>query len=411
MKKLILVFVIGAAIVWFGADLIKKNTVKDKKSGGRGAANVVVAIETGNAKTGEMLDEGIFSGSIEPESKFQVAPKTSGRIKKINFDIGDTINKGDVVAELDDEELVLAVEQAESALEIAKANYNESGELLEISKREYARVQTMRKQKVSSEVEVENASADYKTRQAKHLVNKSQLRQSETSLAQAKLKLDYTKVDASWTVGANTRFVAERFLNEGAMVTANTPIISVIDIATLTAVIDVVERDYFKIYKDMDALIIPTAIPGKTCKAKVSRIAPMLDEVSRQARIELVKEDGDGSIYLADYANIIRNRPDSSDELTDTANLAKNKNYFELVTTHSCNKLAVIYSLFYALGNLNNRTVTGIVAMSIVNRLKVIHIDGNDCKLLDHLAFFIDFADSDICNLHIHASEYCDKSA
>lgn len=287
MKKLILVFVIGAAIVWFGADLIKKNTVKDKKSGGRGAANVVVAIETGNTKTGEMLDEGIFSGSIEPESKFQVAPKTSGRIKKINFDIGDTINKGDVVAELDDEELVLAVEQAESALEIAKANYNESGELLEISKREYARVQTMRKQKVSSEVEVENASADYKTRQAKHLVNKSQLRQSETSLAQAKLKLDYTKVDASWTVGANTRFVAERFLNEGAMVTANTPIISVIDIATLTAVIDVVERDYFKIYKDMDALIIPTAIPGKTFNAKVSRIAPMLDEVSRQARIEL----------------------------------------------------------------------------------------------------------------------------
>ena len=287
MKKLILVFVIGAAIVWFGADLIKKNTVKDKKSGGRGAANVVVASETGNAKTGEMLDEGIFSGSIEPESKFQVAPKTSGRIKKINFDIGDTINKGDVVAELDDEELVLAVEQAESALEIAKANYNESGELLEISKREYARVQTMRKQKVSSEVEVENASADYKTRQAKHLVNKSQLRQSETSLAQAKLKLDYTKVDASWTVGANTRFVAERFLNEGAMVTANTPIISVIDIATLTAVIDVVERDYFKIYKDMDALIIPTAIPGKTFNAKVSRIAPMLDEVSRQARIEL----------------------------------------------------------------------------------------------------------------------------
>ncbi|MBQ2592235.1 MAG: efflux RND transporter periplasmic adaptor subunit, partial [Candidatus Riflebacteria bacterium] len=246
MKKLMFVFIIGAALVWFGMDYYKKNNTSDKKAGGRGASRqVVVAVETGSVTKGDMNDEGIFTGSIQPKSKFQVAPKTSGRIKKVNFDIGDTIKNGDIVAELDDEEFILAVEQAEAALEIAKANYNESGELLEISKRELERVKTMRKQKVASEVEVENASADYKTRSAKHMVNKSSLRQAEASLAQAKLKLAYTKVDASWSYGVNDRFVSERLLDEGAMITANTPIISVIDITNLTVVIDVVERDYF----------------------------------------------------------------------------------------------------------------------------------------------------------------------
>jgi RND family efflux transporter MFP subunit len=288
MKKLIFVFIIGAALVWFGMDYYKKNNTSDKKVGGRGASRqVVVAVETGSVTKGDMNDEGIFTGSIQPKSKFQVAPKTSGRIKKVNFDIGDTIKNGDIVAELDDEEFILAVEQAEAALEIAKANYNESGELLEISKRELERVKTMRKQKVASEVEVENASADYKTRSAKHMVNKSSLRQAEASLAQAKLKLAYTKVDASWSYGVNDRFVSERLLDEGAMITANTPIISVIDITNLTVVIDVVERDYFKIKPGMEVNVFPTALPGATFTAKVTRIAPMLDEVSRQARIEL----------------------------------------------------------------------------------------------------------------------------
>ena len=288
MKKLIFAFIVGAALVGFGRYYYIKNNTVEKKPGGRGGAKqVVVAVETGNVSKGDMNDEGIFSGSILPKSKFQVAPKTSGRIKKVNFDIGDTIKNGDIVAELDDEEFLLAVEQAEAALEIARANYNESGELLEISRRELERVKTMRKQKVASEVEVENASADFKTRSAKHLVNKSSLRQAEASLAQAKLKLAYTKVDASWSYGVNDRFVSERLLDEGAMITANTPIISVIDITNLTVVIDVVERDYFKIKQGMEVKIFPTALPDKTYTAKVTRIAPMLDEVSRQARIEL----------------------------------------------------------------------------------------------------------------------------
>ena len=149
------------------------------------------------------------------------------------------------------------------------------------------RVKKMRQQKVSSEVEVENVEASHKTRQARHQVNKALLSQKESALATARLKLDYATVDASWSGTAGGRFVAERFLNEGAMVNANSAIVSVIDIATLTGVIDVVERDYFKIRQGMHVEIETAAMPGRVFAARVSRIAPLLNEISRQARIEL----------------------------------------------------------------------------------------------------------------------------
>lgn len=295
MKKFIFYFVLGIALTWLLVSAVQKNSNGGKAVAGRrgmgGAA--VVAVETLPIEIGSLVDEGRFVGTIEPVSKFMVAPKISGRIKKLFVDIGDQIDNGAIIATLDDEELLLGVKQAEADLEIARANFNESAELLQISQRELDRVKKMREQKVSSEVEVENSQASHKTKQAKHQVNKALLSQKESALATSKLKLAYATVDASWSGGAGTRFVAERFQNEGAMINVNSSIVSVIDIATLTGVIDVVESDYFKIKKGQTVEIEPVALPGSVFVARVSRIAPLLNEASRQARIELALANTD----------------------------------------------------------------------------------------------------------------------
>ncbi|MDD2997728.1 MAG: efflux RND transporter periplasmic adaptor subunit [Candidatus Riflebacteria bacterium] len=287
MKRFLLAFLTGLVLAGLLVVTIQKGTSTTKQGSKRGGKALAVAVETAQLKIGSLVDEGRFSGSIEAASKFMVAPKISGRIKKLFVEIGDTIQNGATIATLDDEELLLAVKQANADLEIARANYNESASLLTISQRELDRVKTMRQQKVSSEVEVENAQAAYKTREARHQVNKALVTQKEAAFETSKLKLAYATVDASWSGGGGQRFVAERFQNAGAMIGANTPIVSVIDIATVTAVIDVVERDYFKIKQGLKAEIEPAAMPGEIYQATVSRITPMLDETSRQARIEL----------------------------------------------------------------------------------------------------------------------------
>ncbi|MGM0600114.1 MAG: efflux RND transporter periplasmic adaptor subunit [Candidatus Rifleibacteriota bacterium] len=289
MKKLFITLIAGVALAFLINHLFLKPQ-EAKKAGrkrGRGQQNISVAVETQPIKKTRLLDEGVFTGSLYAQSEFDLAPKISGRIKKLYLDIGDLIKNGEIIAELDNEELLLEVRQAEAELEIARANYNESKGLLEIAKKELERTKTMHKQKVSSDVELEKAQSEYKTRLARLKVSESQLSNRQAALERAEVRLSYAKVDASWTGGSNERFVAEKYLDEGSMAGPGSPLISVIDIATLTAIIDVVEKDYFKIKKGQLAKIRSDAIEDKTFEAKVVRIPPLLDNRSRLAKVEL----------------------------------------------------------------------------------------------------------------------------
>ncbi len=288
MKKLIFAAIAGIALVLaFNHFFLKSSDNQGKKGPRNRGGMAAVAVETAPIKLGRLIDQGLFTGSLIAQAKFSVTSKISGRVRKLLVDIGDEITNGQVVAELDDEELQLAVKQAEADLEIARANFNESAGLLEIAKKELERTETMRKQKVASDVDLEKAQAAFKTSQAKHQVNRSQLANRQAALESAQIRLSYAKVDATWSGGANKRFVAEKFLDEGSSVNTNTPIVSVIDIATLTAVIDVVEKDYFKIKIGQHAEIETSAIPDCIFPAKVARIAPILNDTSRLARVEL----------------------------------------------------------------------------------------------------------------------------
>ena len=77
------------------------------------------------------------------------------------------------------------------------------------------------------------------------------------------------------------------------MLGANAPMVSVIDIETLVAVIHVIERDYPKIRPGLKAAIFTDAFPGREFSGKVIRIAPLLKEKSREARVEIEIRNSD----------------------------------------------------------------------------------------------------------------------
>lgn len=297
MKKILLAVVAGIALVFLFNRFFLSKTADTANKGPRSRGGMAaVAVETATIKQARLVDQGLFTGSIIAQSKFSVTPKISGRVRKLLVEIGDEISNGQVIAELDDEELKLSVKQAEADLEIAKANFNESAGLLGIAKKELERTETMRKQKVASDVDLEKAQAAYKTSQARHQVDRAQLANRQAALESSQIRLSYAKVDATWSGGSNKRLVAERFLDEGAAANTSTQIVSIIDIATLTAVIDVVEKDYFKIKPGQHAEVESAAIRDCIFPAKVARIAPILSDTSRLARIELEISNSDYSL-------------------------------------------------------------------------------------------------------------------
>jgi multidrug efflux pump subunit AcrA (membrane-fusion protein) len=68
---------------------------------------------------------------------------------------------------------------------------------------------------------------------------------------------------------------------------ANQSIVSILQNDPLTAVVHVVEKDYPKVHVGQQAIVSTDAYPDKTFTGGIVRIAPLLKETSRQARVEI----------------------------------------------------------------------------------------------------------------------------
>lgn len=225
-----------------------------------------------------------------------MAPKIAGQLEKLYVDIGDTVRDNQLIAVLDDDEYVQQVDQARAELEVAKAVIEESRSALSIAKRELERAKALRQKKIASESELDSAGAQFKAQSAKHKVALAQIAQKEAALKAAQIRLSYTKIDVSHEGVDGQWVVGERFVDEGAMLAPNASIVSVIDIGSLIAVVFVVEREYSKVHVGQEALVRTDAFPEKSFTGKIVRIAPLLKETSRQARIEIDVPNPEGML-------------------------------------------------------------------------------------------------------------------
>ncbi|GAI79215.1 unnamed protein product, partial [marine sediment metagenome] len=282
-KYVIVAIVVVAALIGWK---IYQKTLHSTKSSMR-QRNISVAVEVTPVKKATIREVGIFTGTLLPESQFIVAPKIAGKLEKMFVDIGDEVKRGQLIALIDDDEYVQQVDQARAELDVARANTEENRSALNLARREFERAQALREKKIVSESELDVAEAQYKAALAKQKVAVAQVAQKKSELKTAQVRLDYTRIRASWHNGSQPRVVSERYVDEGAMLTANAPIASIIDIRTLKAVIHVIERDYPRVRAGQGAVITTDAYPDKIFTGTIERIAPILKEAARQARVEI----------------------------------------------------------------------------------------------------------------------------
>jgi multidrug efflux pump subunit AcrA (membrane-fusion protein) len=68
-------------------------------------------------------------------------------------------------------------------------------------------------------------------------------------------------------------------------------------------VIYATEKEYFRIQPGQDVAITSTAFPGRAFQGKVTRVAPLLKETSRQARVEIDIDHKDDSLKPGMFVN------------------------------------------------------------------------------------------------------------
>ncbi len=274
---------------------------KDNRGGMRQPA---VAVMISPIEKGLIRDVGQFSGTLIPKSQFVVAPKVSGKLKKLYVNIGDRVIRGQVVAQLDDEEYRQQVLQAEADLKVARANFEEARNALELAKKDFERARTLHQRGIYSDSQLDVARAQYQSREAAYKVAEAQVANREAALETARVRLSYTKIIATWESGSEIRYVGERFVDEGALLSVNTPIISIVELQPITAVIYATEKEYFRIQVGQPVEVSSSVFSGKIFFGRVVRVAPLLKETSRQARVEIDIPNEDGLLKPGMFVNV-----------------------------------------------------------------------------------------------------------
>lgn len=135
----------------------------------------------------------VTSGTLNPIETIDIGAQVSGKITKLYADYNSPVKQGDIVAELDQEQLKMKIQQNEASYQTRSAGLEQAKVTLQTSEKAYARAKTLFAKNLLSAEEMDTAEANY-------LNAKSALVSSQASLAQAKSTLDQSKVDLSYAV-------------------------------------------------------------------------------------------------------------------------------------------------------------------------------------------------------------------
>ena len=263
-----------------------------------------VPVQLAAVETGPIEQHRVFSGTLESPSEVAVASKVAGRVERLRVSLADPVRRGDVVAELDNAEYLQEVSQREADLAVAKATLAEAKSAFEITSRELQRFETLQERGVASESQFDVVKADALAKEAAEQVAEAQVTRAEAELEMAKIRLGYTTVIAAWFGGSEERYVGERLVDEGDTVTANTPLLTVVELNPMLAIAYATERDYAQLHPGQPVTITTDAYPSKSFPGVVSRIAPVFRETSRQARVEMTVANDDHRLKPGMFARI-----------------------------------------------------------------------------------------------------------
>lgn len=268
---------------------------------------IIIVLATGFLLSHFSSSQEILEGLVDTD-EINIASKVTGRVDKLHVREGDTIQSQQLLVSLFDKQTDENARQAKQALESAiasqeKARNGERSEYIESLKANWISAQANEKnEKISSDriikiynnnravstQERDNAVAKYdiarqKTNSAyeQYMQAKRGNREEDIRIADANVNSARAAFDSAQSLvnelnltSQNTGQISKRFANEGELVSAGTPIYSLIDLDNLWVTINLRE-DRFNALKIGD--IIEGSIPAlkdKNVKFKVFFINP-----------------------------------------------------------------------------------------------------------------------------------------
>ena len=210
-----------------------------------------------------------IDGVVEATHQSTVSAQISGRVKGLFFDVGDHVNKGQVLLRIDERE-------ANQALAGSKAQLSQAEASLQNARLTYERSKQLFEQKFISQAALDKAKSDFDVAQA-------QAAASEAGAQQSALTQSYTSVIAPYA-----GVVSARMVEMGEMVTVGKPLMTGFDPSQLRVIANV-PQDKLKDIGSRPIVTIEVPSLSRWIKAASVTVQPSADvrTHSTQVRVEL----------------------------------------------------------------------------------------------------------------------------
>jgi HlyD family secretion protein len=211
------------------------------------------------------------SGTLQATVTVQVGAQVSGRISKLMADFNSTVKKNELIAKLDPELFIAAVEREKANYVSAQAEVTKAEAQQKDADAVFKRTKALSDQGLASASELQTAQTNVSVTAAATEVAKAALQQEKASLNQAQVNLSYTNI-SSPIDGT----VISRSVDVGQTVAASlqAPILFTIaeDLRKMQVHTSVAEGDVGRLNQGMDVTFTVDAFPGQRFKGKVGQI-------------------------------------------------------------------------------------------------------------------------------------------
>lgn len=225
----------------------------------------------------EMAQTYSVEGLVEATRQSTVSAQIGGRIKEINFDIGDHVKKGQVIVRIDERESTQALAGSQAQVLQAQAN-------MQNAKAGYERAKQLFAQKFISQAALDKAQADYK-------VALAQAAASEAGVGQASLTRGYAAVIAPYS-----GVVSARLVELGEMVVPGKPLMTGFDASEMRVVVSVPQDKLTEIGMKPEVLVEVPSL-ARWIKAASTSVQPMADARTHSTQVRVQLPANEAGVY------------------------------------------------------------------------------------------------------------------
>jgi len=224
-----------------------------------------------------------YTGTLEAWQKINLTPDTGGKIARILVNEGDRVTKGQLLAELDTEAITLQLRQAEAALAVAQANFNNAQTNLQRMERLYGEKAVSEQQ--YEQVKLARDSAKAQLEQAQATVN----------LARHSLEVSILRAPFSGVVASRNAEVGDVInpMMSGFSPGSGGGVLTLVDFSRIKIKVDISGADITRIRKGQAAILRVPTIPGREFSGTVSVVNLAADPQTKKFGIEITVENSD----------------------------------------------------------------------------------------------------------------------